>query len=101
MPTWTPACLFDEIPDGRALAFEVDGLRIAIFRDGGGVFALLARCPHSNGPLDLGWVEDGEAVCALHRWRFRLATGRCSTVRGESVHRFESEVRQGRVWILC
>jgi nitrite reductase/ring-hydroxylating ferredoxin subunit len=46
-----------------------------------------------------GWIEDGEAVCPLHRWHFRLATGRCTTVRGQSLHRFRCEVRDGAVWV--
>ncbi len=78
---------------------EVDGLRLALFRDGGRVHALLGRCPHANGPMGRGWVEDGEAVCPLHRWRFQLATGRCSTEPGRSLHVFRTEVREGRVWV--
>ena len=88
-----------DIREGRGLPVEVDGLRIAIFNDGGTFHALLGRCPHANGPLGLGWIEEGEAVCPLHHWRFKLASGRCSTVRGESVHRFDCEVREDEVWV--
>ena len=76
-----------------------EGLRIAVFNDGGTFHALLGRCPHANGPMGHGWIEEGEAVCPLHRWRFKLATGRCTTVRGESLHRFRCEVRDGAVWV--
>jgi nitrite reductase/ring-hydroxylating ferredoxin subunit len=92
-------CRLEDISDGRAVAYEVDGLRLAIYREGESIFALLARCPHASGPMDLGWIEDGEAVCPLHRWRFKLTTGRCTTVRGESLHRFASYVRDGEVWV--
>ena len=34
---------------------------------GGEVVALSGRCPHANGPLGLGWIEEGEVVCPLHR----------------------------------
>ena len=44
-----------------------------------------------------GWVEDGEAVCPLHRWRFKLGTGRCTNIPGHSLHRFRTEVIDGRV----
>jgi nitrite reductase/ring-hydroxylating ferredoxin subunit len=93
------ACRVEEIVDGRALAVELDGLRVAIYREGDRVFALMGRCPHANGPMGLGWIEEGEAVCPLHRWRFKLSTGRCTTVRGESLHRFSAEVRDGEVWV--
>jgi nitrite reductase (NADH) small subunit len=92
-------CGVEDVTDGRALGVEVDGLRLAIYRNGDSIHALLARCPHENGPMDLGWIEEGEAVCPLHRWRFKLTTGRCTTVRGESLHRFASEVREGEVWV--
>jgi hypothetical protein len=49
--------------------------------------------------LGHGWVEEGEVVCPLHLWRFRLADGRCMTIPGERVHRFRCEVRRDLVWV--
>lgn len=99
MARFVSVCRAGDVPEGRGLAVEVEGLRIAVFHDGGRFHALLGRCPHANGPLGHGWVEDGEAVCPLHRWRFKLETGRCTTVRGESVHRFRCEVRGDEVFV--
>jgi nitrite reductase (NADH) small subunit len=99
VPRFVSVCKRDEVAEGRGRPFEVDGLRIAVFRDAGEFHALLGRCPHANGSLGLGWIEEGEAVCPLHRWRFKLTTGRCTTVRGESVHRFRCEVRGDDVWV--
>ena len=99
MAKWVAVCRTEELVEGRGKAVEVDGLRIAVFNNEGEVSAILGRCPHANGPLGLGWIEEGEAVCPLHRWRFSLKNGRCSTVRGESVHVFRCEVREGDVWV--
>lgn len=99
MADWFATCRIEEVPEGRALGVEVEGLRLAIYNDGGQFHALSARCPHARGPMDRGWVEGGEAVCPLHRWRFRLDTGRCTTSRGSSLHRFPLEVRDGAVWV--
>ncbi len=99
MGEFQPVCRVEEVEEGRALAVEVEGLRIAIFNDEGRFVALQGRCPHANGPMGHGWVEDGEAVCPLHRWRFRLDSGRCTTVRGHTLHRFGCEVRDGEVWV--
>lgn len=101
MPRFVAVCRVDEVAEGRGRPVEVDGLRIAVFRHEGRFHALNGRCPHANGSLGLGWIEEGEAVCPLHRWRFRLADGRCTTVRGESVHAFRCEVRDGEVWVEC
>jgi len=99
MARFVPVCGADDVVEGRGQAFEVDGLRIAVFKDGGKLYALLGRCPHANGPLGHGWVEEGEAVCPLHHWRFKLESGRCTTVPGNTVHRFRCEVREGQVWV--
>ena len=99
MAEWVAVCRLDEIQEGRGVSRDAAGLRVAIFRHGGGVVALSGRCPHANGPLGLGWIEEGEVVCPLHQWRFRLADGRCTTVRGNSVHRFRCEVRGEEVWV--
>ena len=99
MAEWVPVCRLDEIEEGRGVSREAAGLRVAVFRHGGEFVALSGRCPHANGPLGLGWIEEGEVVCPLHHWRFRLADGRCTTVRGNSVHRFRCEVRGDEVWV--
>ena len=99
MPRFVSVCKVTDVREGRGLPVEVEGLRIAIFNDGGTFHALLGRCPHANGSLGHGWIEDGEVVCPLHHWRFKLASGRCSTVRGESVHRFDCEARGDEVWV--
>lgn len=97
MEGWTDLCDVARLREGRGLGIEVDGLRLAVFQDGDLVHVLSARCPHANGPLDRGWIEEGEVVCPLHRWRFRLGSGRCSSVGGYGVARFEAEVVNG--WV--
>lgn len=99
MPEFVAACRAAEVAEGRGRTVEVEGLRIAVVRDGEAWHALSARCPHAGGDLGSGWVEDGELVCPLHRWRFRLRDGRCTTDRGQSVHRFGCNVREGTVFV--
>ena len=99
MAEFVAVCRVESVPEGRGLPVEVGGLRVAVFNDGGTFYAVSGRCPHANGPLGLGWIEEGEAVCPRHRWRFRLKDGRCTTVRGQSLHRFACEVRDGEVWV--
>ena len=99
MARFVAVCRVEDVAEGRALPVEVEGLRLAIYRDGGRVHALGGRCPHANGPMGRGWIEEGEAVCPLHRWRFTLATGRCTTVRGYWLPAFRCEVRGDHVWV--
>ena len=100
MADWVLVCRYDEIPAGRGRTCEVLDLRLAVFRTGATIIALTDRCPHAGGSLGQGWIEEGEVVCPLHRWRFKLHDGRCSTMRGQGVHRFAAEIRQDQVWVL-
>lgn len=69
-----------EIPVGRGLLVERDGVSIAVFNVGGGRFhATTPICPHEGGPLADGWVEGDAVVCPWHGFDFDLATGRCRT----------------------
>jgi nitrite reductase (NADH) small subunit len=99
MAEWVTVCRLDEVSEGRGVSRDADGLRLAIFRHGGEIVALSGRCPHAGGPLGLGWIEEGEVVCPLHHWRFRLSDGRCTTMSGYPVHRFRCEVRGDEVWV--
>ena len=99
MGRFVEACAAADVADGRGHAVVLDGLAIALFRDGDRLHALQGTCPHAGGAMGGGWVEEGEAVCPLHRWRFKLASGRCVSGPGPSLHRFRCEVRSGRVWV--
>lgn len=99
MAEWFAVCRIDEIPEGRGRTCEVDGLHLAVFRSVVLIVALSDRCPHAGGSLGQGWIEEGEVVCPLHRWRFKLQDGRCTTIRGQGVHRFPVEIRGDEVWV--
>ncbi|MDR3619615.1 MAG: Rieske (2Fe-2S) protein [Paludisphaera borealis] len=98
MPEWVYLCRIDEVPDGRARTIEVAGARVAVIRDGDSIVVISDLCPHAGGSLGSGWIEEGELLCPLHRWRFRLRDGRCTTVRGNDVHRYPSRVDDRAVW---
>jgi nitrite reductase (NADH) small subunit len=73
---WTVvARLGDFDPRGRKLV-TLGNLEIALFRIGERVYAVNNRCPHRDGPLIRGFVEEGPAIrCPMHGWRYDLATG--------------------------
>jgi nitrite reductase/ring-hydroxylating ferredoxin subunit len=54
---------------------------IVVVYDGGRVFALDNRCPHTGFPLDRGSVEDGILTCHWHHARFDLAMPMASKMR--------------------
>ena len=65
----------DQLPQTRGRVVRAGDREIALFRQGGRVFALDNVCLHTGGPLGEGEVEDGCAVCPWHGWRYELETG--------------------------
>jgi 3-phenylpropionate/trans-cinnamate dioxygenase ferredoxin component len=72
------AAAVDDVPDGGALAVDVDGVEVALVRTQDEVFAIRDECSHaaialSEGDVD---VEACEIECWLHGSRFDLRTGK-------------------------
>jgi 3-phenylpropionate/trans-cinnamate dioxygenase ferredoxin subunit len=72
------ACALAEIPSGEALAVTVDGVELAVVRNGDDVYAIYDECSHAAIPLSEGEVEGCEIECWLHGSRFDLRTGKPS-----------------------
>jgi len=92
-------CAFDAIPEGGALAVNVQKHHLALFRKNGKISAVDNRCPHMGYPLSKGSVKDGILVCHWHHWQFDLQTGACFVGGGDDVQAFPVEVRAGDVFI--
>ena len=51
-----------------------------------GDYMVQRRCPHLKADLSrFGTVGDGVLECAMHGWRFELASGRCLTADGHEI----------------
>jgi nitrite reductase/ring-hydroxylating ferredoxin subunit len=64
-----------DIPEGRGLAVDVEGLCIAVFNVEGRFYAIDDTCPHAGASLAEGDVDGTIVECPLHGARFDLATG--------------------------
>ena len=73
---WKDIAGVGEIPDGEMKKVDVGDREIAVARVGQAIYVFGDRCPHMNGPLHEGKIEDGHVVCPLHKARFELATGK-------------------------
>ena len=70
------ACSLAELVPGTAVRVEVDGLDVAIVRDGDDVYAIEDECSHAAVALSEGDVEGCEIECWMHGSRFDLRTGK-------------------------
>ena len=78
----TPVCAFDELADGTARKFVVDGVAVAVVRIGDDVYAIGDVCSHANVSLADGevWCDERELECPKHGSAFHLETGEPSTL---------------------
>jgi 3-phenylpropionate/trans-cinnamate dioxygenase ferredoxin subunit len=70
-------CRLDELTDGGARRFDVDGRSLAVVRIGDDVYAIGDRCSHANISLSEGDVhcDERELECWKHGSTFSLLTG--------------------------
>ncbi len=64
------------LPLGEGRTFQIGETTVAIFRTRDNkVFATQATCPHKGGPLADGIIGEGQVICPLHAYKFKLANG--------------------------
>jgi 3-phenylpropionate/trans-cinnamate dioxygenase ferredoxin subunit len=70
-------CRLDDLADGEAKRFDVDGRSLAVVRIGDEVYAICDRCSHANISLSEGDVhaDERELECWKHGSTFSLVTG--------------------------
>lgn len=93
----TPAT---DLPEGRGVRVDVDGLRVALYRVGEAVYALADRCSHAEASLAEGDVFDGEVECPRHGATFDLATGEALTLPAtKPQQKYEVRITDGDVYL--
>ncbi|MGI0128725.1 MAG: Rieske (2Fe-2S) protein [Thermoplasmata archaeon] len=69
--------------EGHGVRITAGATPVAVFRAGGQLYALEARCPHVGGPLDQGKLEGTRVTCPWHGSTFDIRDG--SLVRGPAM----------------
>lgn len=95
-------CAFDELADGTARRFVVDGVAVAVVRIGDDVYAIGDVCSHANVSLSGGevWCDKRELECPKHASAFHLETGEPSTLPAtQPVAVYDASVVDGQIVI--
>ena len=93
----------DELKDGGARRFDVEGRRIAVVRIGDSVYAIGDRCSHADYSLSEGEVDpDAKTLeCWKHGSTFDLRTGEPETLPAtQPVPVYSVSVRDGDVVLV-
>ena len=93
-------CSLADLAPGLGRAYDVGGLRIALFRGRTDeVYAVENECPHKRGPLADGMLIGSQIVCPLHNYRYEGGTGDCDQAGACNIAAFPAEVRGGAVYV--
>jgi len=105
---WHPVAAAGALTAGKALAAQLLGRSLALWRGAdGALHAWDDRCPHRGTRLSIGRIEGDTLACAYHGWRFG-GDGRCLLVPSQpgqkppqnaAVAAFRVEERYGLVWV--
>jgi nitrite reductase (NADH) small subunit/3-phenylpropionate/trans-cinnamate dioxygenase ferredoxin subunit len=83
----------------RSRQVEVEGEKVAVFRDGERFIAVGDTCPHMGASLADGKLENGVIQCSWHEWRYDASTGQCPIREWAKVRVYEVERRGDGVWV--
>ena len=70
----------EDVPEGQAKVYDVDGRQIALCNVDGVFYAIDDECTHDGGPLGEGELEGDQIECPRHGARFDVKTGRALTL---------------------
>lgn len=99
----TDVCAFDDLANGSATRFEIEGVPVAVVRIADDVYAIGDVCSHANVSLSGGevWCDELELECPKHASAFHLETGEPSTLPAtRPVKAFGASVIDGRVFVV-
>ncbi len=85
-------CAAAELPAAGLLGeFHVEGRQLCVANEDGRLAAIDNLCPHRQGPLAEGTLEEGKVLCPWHAWGFDLKTGEadCDAAARVGVYRLE------------
>ena len=72
---WVEVASHDDVPEGGRYIAILDGREIIVTRLAGTVCAVDAECPHRQGSLLKGRLDNGMIRCPVHGYEFDLRTG--------------------------
>jgi nitrite reductase (NADH) small subunit len=93
-------CAEAELPgEGEVCEMVAIGRPFCVARVQGEIAVLDGICPHNEGPLGQGIVENGRVVCPWHAWAFDVKTGEAEHSPRDKVEVYEASVVDGSLMI--
>jgi nitrite reductase (NADH) small subunit len=84
-------------PIGEAREVMAGGRPLCVANVNGTISVLDGVCPHEEGPLGEGIIEDGRVVCPWHAYAFDVLTGESQQDPQVKAQVFEAVVESGEL----
>jgi len=98
MPQFVRICSQAELPvTGDVREFIVDDHPICVANVDGTIAVLDGVCPHEEGPLSEGTIENGRVVCPWHGYAYDPRTGQAEQDPDLKVRVFEAVLEDGEL----
>jgi nitrite reductase (NADH) small subunit len=98
MPDFIRICSQSELPaSGSVAEFTANGRAFCVANLDGAISVLNGTCPHEEGPLGEGTIENGCVVCPWHGYAFDLRTGEATDDPALKAEVYESKVEDGEL----
>lgn len=91
--------VFEELVDRQPFYALVSNTDLVVIRYDNAVSVLYGRCQHRGALMSDGYVKGDNIICGLHQWDFRIDTGVSTYDPKDKLHKFNSWIEDGKVWI--
>ena len=92
-----------DLPPGELLRAEAHGMELCLANIEGQVYAVSNVCPHASWPLDAGYLDGEEIICAGHGMAFNICSDKKLSLLvspyGGGMKRFPVKVEEGGIWV--
>jgi nitrite reductase/ring-hydroxylating ferredoxin subunit len=102
MGTYRPVARLADLPEGHALAVQVEGRTLALFNVDGEIRAVAGTCAPHGAHLAQGVIQEGRVLCPRHGAALDLATGTCAaSPAAPAATTFPVRVEGGQILVAC
>jgi nitrite reductase (NADH) small subunit/3-phenylpropionate/trans-cinnamate dioxygenase ferredoxin subunit len=99
MEDFVKVCSTDDVPDDTALAVEIEGRPVAIFKVGDRFYAVEDVCPHQGASFEGGALDDEIVTCPQHGWRLNVITGGSLEAPGIKIETYDVEIVDDNIYV--
>jgi glutamate synthase domain-containing protein 2/nitrite reductase/ring-hydroxylating ferredoxin subunit len=90
---------WSELEDRKPAHALINGIDLVVVRYHTDASVLYGRCAHRGVLMSDGHVDGDNLVCGVHGWDYRLDTGVSEYNNEEALHKFNSQLKDGFVFI--